>query len=113
MATITAPLVLILPNMNNPKLLVTLRAQTGAPLYGPRDCSAHVRGRWSFDRTAAVSPKHAGLSHLRVRLQRRRCASDAQPTCQSAARILPYPVPLLSHRVPFNEPRLDLGCCLV
>ncbi|CAI6336994.1 unnamed protein product [Periconia digitata] len=45
-----------------------------------------------------------------MRSQRRRCASDAQPTCQSAACILPCPVPLLSHRIPFNEPTLDLSC---
>lgn len=89
--------------MNNPKLPVTLRAQTGAPLYGHRDCSTHVRSRWSFDRTTAVLPKHAGPFYLRVRLERRRCAGDAQPTCQSATRILPHPVPLLSHRIPFNE----------
>ena len=84
MATTTALLVPSLTSMNNPKLPMTLRAQTGARLYGPRLCIACVRSRWSFGRTTVVSPKHAGPFHLRVRLQRRRCASDAQPTCRSA-----------------------------
>ena len=73
-----------LTNLNNSKLLTTLTGRTEAHLYGPRDCSAHVRSRWSFDRTTAVSPKHARPFHLRMRLQRRRLASDAQPTCRSA-----------------------------
>jgi hypothetical protein len=39
--------------------------------------------------------------------------AEAQASISRAARILPYPVPLLSHRIPFNEPRLDLGGCVV
>ncbi|PVH90828.1 hypothetical protein DM02DRAFT_620832 [Periconia macrospinosa] len=46
--------------MNDPK----------APLFDPRDCSAHVRSRWLFDRTTAVSRKHARTFHLHMRLQR-------------------------------------------
>jgi hypothetical protein len=86
MATITALQVIYssLTNLNNPNLLTTLTGRTEAHLYVPRDCSAHVRSRWLFDRTTAVSPKHAGPFHLRMRLQRRRFASDAQPTCRSA-----------------------------
>ena len=40
--------------MNNPKLLTTLKGRIGASLYGPRDCSAHVKSRWLFGRTTAV-----------------------------------------------------------
>jgi hypothetical protein len=105
--------------MNNPKLLTTLTGRTEAPLYGPRDCSAHVRSRWPFDRTTAVSPNHADLSAF-VRACNDGVApvtlnplAEAQASISGADRILPYPVPLLSHRIPFNEPRLDLGCCLV
>ena len=105
--------------MNNPKLLTTLGAQTGARLYGSRDYSAHVRSRWPFDRTTAVSQNHADLSAFV-------CAcndgiapvtlnplAEAQASISRAARILSYTVPLLSYRIPFNEPRLDLDCCLV
>ncbi|PVH99617.1 hypothetical protein DM02DRAFT_614947 [Periconia macrospinosa] len=75
--------------MSNPKLPVTLRAQTGARLYGPIDCSAHVRSRWSFDRTTAVSPKYAELFHLRTGLERRRFASNTQlnPLAEAQASI--------------------------
>jgi hypothetical protein len=121
MATITALLVIYssLMNLNNPKLLTTLTGRTEAHLYGPRDCSAHVRSRWLFDRTTAVSPKHAGPFHLRMRLQRRRFASDAQPTCRSAGfafhgrRTRSHLVPSYLIVFSFDELRLDLGRCLV
>jgi hypothetical protein len=108
--------------MNNPKLLTTLTtltSRTEAPLYDSRDCSAHVRTRWPFDRTTAVSPNYADLSAF-VRACNDGVApvtlnplAEVQASIPEADRILPYPVPLLSHRTPFNEPRLDLGCCLV
>ena len=45
---------------------MTLRGQTEARLYDPRDYSAHVRSRWLFDRMTAVSPKHVEPFHLRM-----------------------------------------------
>lgn len=66
---------------SNPKLRMTLKGQTEAHLYGPRDGSAHVRSRWLFDRTTAMPPKHVGPFHLRMCLQRWRSASDTQPPC--------------------------------
>ncbi|KAF2470777.1 uncharacterized protein BDR25DRAFT_32412 [Lindgomyces ingoldianus] len=63
------------------KRLITLRGQTGARLYRPRDYSAHVRSRWSFDHTTAVSPKHGEPFHLRMCLQQRPSASATRPTC--------------------------------
>jgi hypothetical protein len=107
--------------MNNPKLLTTLRGRTEAPLDGPKDFSAHVRSRWSFDRTTAVSPKHAEPFRLRMRLQRRRFASSARlnPFAEAQASIARaaalYLILYPPHHIvfPFNEPRLELGCCLV
>ena len=83
--------------MKNPKLLTILTGQTEAPLYGSRDCSAHVRGRSSFDRTTTVSPRHAEPLRLHVRLQRQRLASNARwnPLSEAQASIsctaAPYP----------------------
>ncbi|KAF1954472.1 hypothetical protein CC80DRAFT_493906 [Byssothecium circinans] len=39
--------------------------------------------------------------------------AEAQASISRATCTLPYPILLLSHRIPFHEPRLDLGCCLV
>ena len=43
LATITALLVLLTHEHERSKFLITLRGQTKACLYGPGDCSAHVR----------------------------------------------------------------------
>jgi hypothetical protein len=45
--------------------------------------STHARSRSLLDYTAAVSLDYIEPLYLRTRLQRR-CASNAQPTCQSA-----------------------------
>ena len=83
--------------MSNPEFTAA-RGQTEALPYDPRDCSAHVRGRSSFDRTTAVSPRHAEPLHLHVRLQRQRLASNARwnPLSEAQASIswtaAPYPI---------------------
>ncbi|KAF2182942.1 hypothetical protein K469DRAFT_217548 [Zopfia rhizophila CBS 207.26] len=41
---------------------MTLRGQTEALLHGSKDCSAHARNRWLFDRATAVSPNMHSLS---------------------------------------------------
>jgi hypothetical protein len=98
---------------------MTLRSQPGARLYGPRDCSAHVRSRWSYNHTTAISPKHTRPFHLRMRLQRRRFASNAYPLAEAqalisrAARILSYSVSFLSYYIPFNKLRLNLSYYVV
>ena len=85
-------------NMNNPKLLMTVRGRTKAPLYGSRHYSTYVMSRWLFDRTTAVSPEHARPFHLHVRLQRQRLASNARwnPLSEAQASIsctaAPYPI---------------------
>ena len=56
---------------------MTLKGQTKAHLYRPRDCSAHVRRRWLFNRTAVVLPKHVKPSYFRMRSQGRPFAGDA------------------------------------
>ena len=83
--------------MSNPEFTAA-RGQTEALLYGPRDCSAHARSRSSFDRTAAVSPRHAEPLHLHVRLKKQRLASNARwnPLSEAQASIswtaAPYPI---------------------
>ena len=83
--------------MSNPEFTAA-RGQTEALPYGPRDCSAHVRGRSSFDRTTTVSPRHAEPLRLHVRLQRQRLASNARwnPLSEAQASIswtaAPYPI---------------------
>ncbi|KAF2813541.1 uncharacterized protein BDZ99DRAFT_460771 [Mytilinidion resinicola] len=87
-------------------------------LYGSRDCSIHVRSRSLYNRVTAVSLKHAEPFHLRICLQRRRSASDTQPTRQSAGidfqghpiYLILYPSYLMVF--PFNKLRLALSCCL-
>ncbi|KAF2678335.1 hypothetical protein K458DRAFT_423273 [Lentithecium fluviatile CBS 122367] len=41
---------------------MTLKGQTEAHLYRPRDCSAYVRSRWLFDRTTAYYQNMPSLS---------------------------------------------------
>ena len=83
--------------MSNPEFTAA-RGQTETLPYGPRDCSAHVRGRSSFDRTTTVSPRHAAPLRLHVRLQRQRLASNARwnPLSEAQASIsrtaAPYPI---------------------
>jgi hypothetical protein len=83
--------------MNNLELTVT-RGRTEPLFYGPRDCRAHIRGRSSFDRTTAVSPRHAEPLHPHVRLQRQRLASNARWNALSEAQAsisrtaAPYPI---------------------
>ncbi|OAF98753.1 uncharacterized protein CC84DRAFT_1210623 [Paraphaeosphaeria sporulosa] len=113
MATITALLVLIPHEHEHSKTPHDPQGRTGAPLYGPRDCSAHVKSRWSFGRTTAVSPKY-------MRLQRRRFASSArlnpraevQASISRAAALYLSLYPSYHIVFPFNEParaRLRLG----
>ena len=96
-ATITALLVLI------PYEHEQSKTTHDPQMSNPKDCSAHVRSRWLFDRTTAVSPKHAEPFRFRMCLQRWRSASDAQPTCQSAGfnfqghRTLSYIPPISSY----------------
>jgi hypothetical protein len=106
--------------MNNSKQPMTLRGQTEAYLYDPRHCSAHVKSRWPFDRTTAVSPKHAEPFHLRMRLQQQRSARDTQPTCQSAGfdfygRRTPYYIFLPPYHIalPFKLADAGARCGLV
>ena len=83
--------------MNNPKL-TDARGRTEVLLYDTRDCSAHARSRWLFDRTTAVSPRHAEPLRLHVRLQRQRLASNARwnPLSEAQTSIswtaAPYPI---------------------
>ncbi|ORX96686.1 hypothetical protein BCR34DRAFT_179234 [Clohesyomyces aquaticus] len=91
---------LSMATMNNPKLLTTLPGRTEAHLYGPRDCSVHVCSGWSFDRTTAVSPEHAGPSHLRMCLQRWRAACGTKPTRRGAG----FDFQCLPHSIrPYNR----------
>ncbi|KAH9862712.1 hypothetical protein J1614_010805 [Plenodomus biglobosus] len=68
MAIITAPLVLIPYEHEEPQLLTAVTDRTEAHLYGPTDCSAYVQSRWSVNRTTTVSPKHAEPFHTFVSL---------------------------------------------
>jgi hypothetical protein len=86
---------------------MTVRGRTEAHLYRPKDCSAHVCSRQLFDRTMAVPPEHAGPFHLRMRLQRRRSASNAQlnphAEVQASRRASSWLVSFLSHCISLQQ----------
>ncbi|KAF2678333.1 hypothetical protein K458DRAFT_140691 [Lentithecium fluviatile CBS 122367] len=96
---------------------MTVGGRTKAHLHDPKDCGAHGKSRWSFDRTTAISPKHEEPFHLRMRLQRRRFASNARlnPLAEAQASISRPAALYLGlypsrHIVfPFNEPRPELA----
>ena len=81
--------------------LKTTRGRNEAPFCDTRDCSAHAKSRWLFDRTIAVSTKHAEPLHPHVRLQRQRLASNARwnPLSEAQASIsrtaAPYSIYIL------------------
>ncbi|KAF2470571.1 uncharacterized protein BDR25DRAFT_30951 [Lindgomyces ingoldianus] len=90
---------------------MTVGGRTEAHLYGPGDCSTHVRSRWLFGSTTSISPRHVEPFHLRVCLQRRRFASNARLNPLAEAPAARYFNLYPSHHIvfPFNEPRLELA----
>jgi hypothetical protein len=70
--------------MNNPELLTTSQVELKHTSTAPEITVLHVCSRWLFDCTTAVSPEHAGPSHLRMCLQRWHTVCGSKPTRRGA-----------------------------
>ena len=107
-ATITALLALILHQHKRSKHLITPRVKL-THLYDTKDRSARVRSRWLFNRTTAISPKHASLStsvcacNDSVLLVTPKRPAEAQASIFRAAALYLVLCPSYLMVFPFNE----------